>query len=50
MKKKYILQIKRGYFWEDVLILYDERQAFNYKLKLVCEGVNCRLVEVIYYA
>lgn len=48
MKSKYILQIKRRYFWEDVLVFYDKQSAFVYKIKLLSEGINCRLVEVLY--
>lgn len=47
MRIKYILQIRRRYFWEDVLTFYSKDKAFSY-LKLVRdEGLNCRLLEVL---
>lgn len=48
MKKKFILQLKRRFYWEDVLTFYDEKQASLYKLQLINQGLNVRLVEVIY--
>ena len=48
MKTKYILQLKRRYFWEDVLVFHDLDTAYRYKLKLVSDGINCRVIEVVY--
>ena len=46
MKKKFIIQIKRRQFWEDVLAFYDEKQAFSYYLRLRDQDIRCRLLEV----
>ena len=46
MRTKYIIQIKRRYYWEDVLTYNDKRQCFVAYLKLLDEGRNVRIVEL----
>ena len=48
MRTKYILQLKRRYFWEDTLVFYDKKEALNYELRLIAQSINCRIVEVVY--
>lgn len=48
MKTKYIIQIKRGYFWEDVLNFFDEKQALVYQLKLISQGINARVIQIFF--
>ena len=47
MKSKYIIQIKRNYFWEDIFSLRDKVQALSYLDRLRNEGLMVRLLEVI---
>lgn len=46
MRTKYIIQIKRRYYWEDVLSYIDKQQCFVSYLKLLGEGRNVRVVEL----
>ena len=50
MRKLYILQIKRGYYWEDVLRFFDSKEAFSYQIRLGSQGIRCRIVEVVQIA
>ena len=45
MKSKYIIQIKRRFYWEDVLTFYDRKSAFVSYIKLLNEGRLVRLLE-----
>ena len=46
MKKKYILQIKRHYLWEDVATFCDFDSALFYLTNFKKNGIYCRLVEI----
>lgn len=46
MKTKYIIQIKRRYYWEDLITYLDRRSCFISYLKLLSEGRNVRIVEI----
>lgn len=46
MRTKYIIQIKRRYYWEEVLTYLDKKACFVSYLKLLNEGRNVRIVEL----
>ena len=47
MNKKYILQIKRRYLWEDVATFTDFGTAMFYLVNFRKKNVFCRLLEVL---
>ena len=47
MKSRFIIQLKRGYYWEDVLIFWDKKSCFVSYMKLLNEGKQVRLIEQI---
>ena len=46
MKTRYIIQIKRKCYWEDILTYCDKKQCFVSFTKLLKEGCTVRIVEV----
>ena len=47
MKSRYIIQLKRRYYWEDVICYWDKRQCFIAFEKLLKEGRTVRIVEQV---
>ena len=48
MKKKFIIQIKRRYFWKDVVSYYNEKEAQIAYCKLILSNIEARIVELYY--
>lgn len=46
MITRYIIQLKRKYYWEDVLTYCDKKQCFVAYQKLLQGGLPVRIVEV----
>lgn len=47
MKIKYVIQIKRRYYWEDILSFYDKKSCFVSYMKLLNDGFNVRVIEIV---